>query len=333
MVRFLVLVFVFFLSCTSIKENSKKIAPDSAVAKNGTLSIKGKNVVNEKGEIVSFAGNSLFWSNDYYKGHSFYNKDVLAWLQKDWKSNIIRIPMAADPTVQDSYIYDKQQNLEKVYTIVDAALELGLYVIIDWHTQHAEKNQAEAIEFFQIVAKKYGKHPNVIYEIYNEPLKVSWDDVIKPYAENVIAAIRKIDPDNIIVVGTPHWSQDVDLAAKNPIKGYKNIAYTLHFYAGSHFEWLLGKAQNAIDNNLPIIVTEWGTVNADGGGAVNYEYTEKWIKFCKENNLTNCNWSVHDKNEGASILENGASNKGGWKDEDLSPSGKLVKKIIQNWGK
>ena len=37
------------------------------------------------------------------------------------------------------------------------------------------------------MAKKYGKHPNIIYEIYNEPLVVSWDDVIKPYAENVIA--------------------------------------------------------------------------------------------------------------------------------------------------
>ena len=79
------------------------------------------------------------------------------------------------------------------------------------------------------MAKKYGKHPNIIYEIYNEPLKISWDTVIKPYAEKVIEAIRKIDKNNIIVVGTPHWSQDVDNASENPIKGYKNIAYTLHF--------------------------------------------------------------------------------------------------------
>lgn len=330
--RYLFLSFLFVLSCQSTSK-IKKSNPNSAVALNGSLSIVGKNVVNEKGKIVSFAGNSLFWSNDYYKGHSFYNKEVLTWLQKDWKSDIIRIPMAADPTVQDSYIYDKKQNVDKVDKMVKAAIELGMYVIIDWHSQHAEENEAQAIEFFEMMAKKYGKHPNVIYEIYNEPLKISWDNVLKPYAEHVIAAIRKIDPDNIIVVGTPHWSQDVDVVAKNPIKGYKNIAYTLHFYAGSHLDWLLNKAQKAIDNNLPIIVTEWGTVNANGGGSVNYEFTEKWMKFCKANNLTHCNWSVHDKDEGASILESGANVNGGWKEENLSPSGKLVRGIIQNWRK
>lgn len=330
--RFLIFSCIFLLGCTRY-QSQKNNRPEAAVSKNGILSIQGKNVVNKKGEIISFAGNSLFWSNDYYKGHSFYNKEVLAWLQKDWKSNIIRIPMAADPNVQDSYIHDPKQNLDKATKMVDAAIQLGMYVIIDWHSQHAEDNEAQAIDFFQKMAKKYGKYPNVIYEIYNEPLKISWDNVLKPYAEHVIAAIRKIDPDNIIVVGTPHWSQDVDVVAQNPIKGYKNIAYTLHFYAGSHFEWLLEKAQKAVDKNLPIIVTEWGTVNADGSGAVNYAYTEKWINFCKKNNLTLCNWSVHDKNEGASILKSGASDKGGWKDEELTESGKLVKSYIQNWGK
>lgn len=330
--RYIILLSLMLMGCQSA-QIIKNQNPKSAVAQNGSLSIQGKHVVNKKGEIVSFAGNSLFWSNDYYKGHSFYNKEVLAWLQKDWKSNIIRIPMAADPTVEDSYVHDAQQNIQKVDVVVRAAIELGMYVIIDWHSQHAEQNESQAIAFFEIMAKKYGQYPNVIYEIYNEPLKVSWDQVIKPYAEHVIAAIRKIDPDNIIVVGTPHWSQDVDIVSKNPIKGYPNIAYTLHFYAGSHKEWLLNKTQKAIDNGLPIIVTEWGTVNANGGGKVDHEFTEKWMKFCKDNQLTHCNWSVHDKEEGASILESGANEKGGWKEEDLTESGKLVRSIIQKWGK
>ncbi|GIR30139.1 MAG: hypothetical protein CM15mP44_4220 [Candidatus Neomarinimicrobiota bacterium] len=55
------------------------------------------------------------------------------------------------------------------------------------------------------------------------------EETLKPYALNVISAIREIDPDNLIVVGTPEWSQRVDLAAEDPITEYTNIAYTLHF--------------------------------------------------------------------------------------------------------
>jgi len=333
--RFLIFTFLFLLGCNSGKKVKaiQKIEPNSIVSKNGNLSVKGNQIVNSKGEVVSFAGNSFFWSNDYYKGHSFYNKDVVEWLKKDWNTSIIRIPMAADANVHDSYIYNPKENEEKATILIDAAIALDMYVIIGWHSQHAEDNEKEAISFFNKISKKYGDYPNIIYEIYNEPLKVSWETVIKPYAEHVIASIRKNDPDNIIVVGTPHWSQDVDVVSKNPITNFKNIAYTLHFYAGSHKEWLLNKAKKALDNGIALIVTEWGTVNANGDGAINYEYTQKWMDFMRENNLTHCNWSVHDKEEGASILKPGASPKGGWKDDDLTETGKLVKSYIKNWKK
>ena len=333
--RLIFIILIFLVGCNSSENsntNPKLNSPtNSVVGINGKLSVKGTKIVNKKNDVVSFAGNSLFWSNEYYKGHKFYNKEVVKWLKNDWNSGIIRIPMTSDPDIHDSYIFDPKTNEEKVNTIVDAAIELGLYVIIDWHSHKAEENETEAIAFFKKMAKKYGEYPNVVYEIYNEPLRVSWDDVIKPYAENVIAAIRKIDPDNIIVVGTPKWSQDVDIAALNPITGYKNIAYTLHFYSGSHKEWLMNKAQNALDNGLALIVTEWGSVNADGNGDVNVESTMQWMDFLKKNNITHCNWSINDKNEGASALKPGANPKGDWRLEDLTPSGKLSKSIIKNW--
>jgi len=320
------------MSCNAkkISENNN-INDTTVVSKNGALSVNGNQIVNSKGEAVSFAGNSLFWSNDYYRGNGFYNKNVIQHLKNNWNATIIRIPMTADPDIHDSYIFDKEMNQTKLETVVDACIDLGLYVIIDWHSHKAEDNENEAIEFFTKMATKYGKHPNIIYEIYNEPLKVSWDTVIKPYAEKVIAAIRKIDKNNIIVVGTPKWSQDVDLASSNPIKGFKNIAYTLHFYAGSHKEWLMNKAQKALDNGVALIVTEWGSVNADGGGDVDPESTEKWMEFMKKNNLTHCNWSINNKDEGASALKPNVSLKGNWSDEDLTVSGKLAKEYIKNW--
>ena len=333
----ILIFFILLISCNSEKKEISKTNPitetESVVAVNGALSVQGNQIINAKNEVVSFAGNSLFWSNDYYKGNKFYNKELIEWLKDDWNTDIIRCPMTADPDIQDSYLFDPKTNEEKLTTVVDIAIELGLYVIIDWHSHKAEENEAEAIIFFQKMARKYGEYPNVIYEIYNEPLRVTWDDVVKPYSENVISAIREIDSDNIIVVGSPKWSQEVDTASENPIKGFKNIAYTLHFYAGSHKNWLMNKAQKALDNGVALIVTEWGTVNADGNGDIDYESTKAWMDFMKKNNLTHCNWSINDKEEGASILKPGASTNGNWKEEDLTESGKLAKSYIQNWGK
>ena len=329
--RGILLLLLILMSCNAKKKSVNNIKDTTIVSINGDLSVKGNQIVNNKGEIVSFAGNSLFWSNDYYRGNGFYNKNVIKQLKNDWNSKIIRIPMTADPDIHDSYIFDKKTNQTKLEIVVDACIDLGLYVIIDWHSHKAEDNEKEAIEFFTKMATKYGKHPNIIYEIYNEPLKVSWDTVIKPYAQKVIAAIRKIDSDNIIVVGTPKWSQDVDIASENPIKGYKNIAYTFHFYAASHKQRLMNKAQKALDNGVALIVTEWGSVLADGGGEPDSDSTKKWMEFMRKNNLTHCNWSINNKDEGASALKPRANISGNWSEKDLTESGKLAKGYIKNW--
>ena len=311
------------------KTNPEPLTP---VQKYGLIHVKDSLIVDKNNQPVSLAGNSFFWSNPYWKGVKFFKKEVVDWLVKDWHSQIIRVPMAADPTVKDSYIYQPKPNLKATETLINAAIDKGIYVIVDWHSQHAEKNEDKAIDFFKYIANKYGKHPNIIYEIYNEPLKVSWDTVVKPYAENVIKAIRKIDPDNLIIVGTPHWSQDVDIAADNPITDQKNIAYTLHFYAYSHLEWLQNKMEKTIQKGLPLFVTEWGTVKANGDGDVHHQSVQEWMNLLRKYRLSHCNWVVNDKVEGASILKPGASTQGGWKESDLTESGKLVREIIRNWG-
>ena len=81
------------------------------------------------------------------------------------------------------YLEDSS-NKQKVKTVVDAAINKGLYVIIDWHTSHAEDYETQAIQFFEEMATLYGDYDNVIYEIYNEPLQISWDNIIKPYADH-----------------------------------------------------------------------------------------------------------------------------------------------------
>ncbi len=292
------------------------------------LSVEGNKIVSN-GEPVSLAGNSLFWSNNGWGGEKFYTAGTVQWLKDDWNSTLVRAAMGVED--EGGYLDDPQGNKAKVTTVVDAAIANDLYVIIDWHSHHAEQNQSEAVAFFEEMAQTYGHHDNVIYEIYNEPLQVSWSGTIKPYAEAVISAIRAIDQDNLIVVGTPTWSQDVDAAAQDPITGYDNIAYALHFYAGTHGQSLRDKASSAMNSGIALFVTEWGTVNADGDGGVASAATDTWMNFLEANDISHANWSINDKEEGASALVPGASTTGGWSGSDLTASGNYVRNLIRNW--
>ena len=73
----------------------------------------------------------------------------------------------------------------------------------------------------------------------------------KKYSEDVIACIRAVDREALILVGTPHWDQDVHLAADDPIKNVHNIMYTLHFYAATHKTSLRERADYALEKGLP----------------------------------------------------------------------------------
>lgn len=290
----------------------------------GLLQAKGNRIVAKDGKPVALQGMSLFWSQWMPQ---YYTAGTVKWLKDDWKCGIVRAAIAAD---SGGYLKQPKEELAKASTVIEAAVKEGIYVIVDWHDHKAENHTAQSAEFFDAISKKYGKHKNVIYEIYNEPLKVSWKDTIKPYAETVIAAIRKNDPDNLIIVGTPTWSQDVDAVIPSPIKD-RNVAYTLHFYAGTHKQYLREMAQKALDAGLPLMITEWGTVNANGDGAVDRASTQEWLEFARKNSLTMCNWSVADKVEGAAVLKPGASGTGNWTAGQLTESGVYVRDLIRGW--
>uniref|UniRef100_A0A915DHP2 Endoglucanase n=1 Tax=Ditylenchus dipsaci TaxID=166011 RepID=A0A915DHP2_9BILA len=181
-------------------------------------------------------------------------------------------------------LYWSQWKGHQITTVVQAAIDLGMYVIIDWHTD------------------KYAGVPNVLYEIYNEPVHMSWTNELVPYHTAVIKAIRKYDTKNIIIVellsGVKMWM----LLQKIPSKTKQTSCTHCITIAGEHKQWLRDKAQTALNNGLPIFITEYGTTNLQAKGSVDVESSNAWWKFVDDNQISQANWGMDDVDENTAAV-------------------------------
>ena len=322
-----ILSAVFCLVLASCS-GGRKIYNDgkTPVERYGALSVQGTHLCDQNGKPVQLCGMSSHGLHWYGK---YANADVMKWLRDDWNADLWRSAMYVS-----GYAQNRGMGLKMIESI-DAAIESGMYILVDWHVLPEldpllYAHLAE--EFFEQIASTYADCPNIIYEICNEPNgeKVTWEGNIKPYAERIIPIIRKYC-NNVIVVGTPVWSSDLTSAAASPIENQKNIMYTLHFYAGSHGKDSRAVADAALKKGLPIFVTEWGTTQASGDGGVFEKETMEWMRFLAKNKIPWANWSINNKGEDSGALKYNKDRdaKGGWKESDLQPSGVLVRKILR----
>lgn len=321
------------------------------VEEHGLLQINGDGkVVDEHGNAVQLRGMSLFWS---VWGAAWWNESAVDQAVDYLGCEILRAPMAVGSKedtgdtpkdVVGGYLTDPETNVAWVRTVVNQAIARGIYVIIDWHDHEAQNpnHTAKAVTFFQQMAREYGNVPNVLFEIYNEPITTDWDGLIKPYAETVVDAIRSTNgvdgsaTRNIIIVGTPFYSQLGPAVLDNRLAD-PNVAYALHFYAAQHT--LNGSsvgqsAKDAVDAKLPIFVTEWGTVLANGKGTPSLAESKLWIDWMSSNHVSWCNWSIFDKNEDgetSSMFATGTTPLGPWDDSRLTASGKLLLQASDRW--
>ena len=302
----------------------------------GKLSVKGTQIVDKNGNPFQLRGISTHGIN-WDIGSPYVNQAAFQTLRDDWGANAVRLAMYTHE--YNGYCAGGDQtNLKNlVYSGVEAATNLGMYVIIDWHVLQ-DRNPLVYIEqskaFFNEVSQKYKNYDNVIYEICNEPNgnDVTWD-VIKSYANTIIPIIRANDPDAIIIVGTPTWSQlgmqgHTNEVADSPLTGYSNIVYSLHFYCAesSHTQYLPSKVDYAVSKGLPIIVSEFGMSEASGNGRIDTNQGTNWFNKLDEYKIGYFCWSLSNKSESASLISSSCSKTSGWAESDLTEAGKFIRR-------
>ncbi len=292
------------------------------VKEHGKLSVAGTQLLDEKGKPVVLRGMSYGWHCLWPR---FYNDGSVNWLAKDWYASVVRAAMGIE-LGPDSYLKKPEWSKEKIRAVIDQAIKDDIYVIVDWHSHNVNLEAAKA--FFAEISAAYSRYPHVIYEIFNEPDHESWPEV-KAYSAELIKTIRANDPDNIILVGSPHWDQDLHLVADDPLTGFSNIMYSLHYYAATHKQALRDRGDYALNKGIPLFISECAGMEATGDGPVNYSEWQRWIDWSEERKISWVIWSISDKAETCSVLKPTADSSGNWDQRDLKESGVKAREYLR----
>jgi endoglucanase len=292
--------------------------PGTPVGVHGRLHVEGNKIVDAHGNPVTLHGMSMYdWSR---QGQQFYNTSAVGNLSTEMKCAALRVPL--NPSNYPGAV-------NRIKTVIDACIANGTYCILDWHPG-GSSNVTQASAYFVEMAQAYHGVPNVMYEPWNEtPSTTPWSS-IKAYHEQVLAAVRPIEPDAIFILGNRAWDQNPQEAAADPVND-PNVAYTVHFYANSHPLSAFQPHMDAtLNKGFPIFVTEYGGVSANGNGTFNVAETQKWWTYLDAHDIGSTNWAVETNGETSSVFVGNASATGPWTDADLTNSGKIVFPYIES---
>ena len=310
------------------KAKSEKTASDVArPSANGRLSVKGAQLVDASGAAVTlhgFSTHGLAWFGQYVNAACFAE-------MAGWGANLARMAMYTHENGGYCADGDQAELRELVKNGVQYATDADMYAIVDWHVlQDLDPNVYidQAKEFWSWASETFSASENVIYEICNEPNGDTTWEAVKSYAETIIPIIRANDSKAVILVGTPTWSQRIDQAAANPLTNFKNVMYTLHFYAATHKDELRERLRTAHDGGLPVFVSEYGITDASGNGQIDEDSANTWMNLMNELGVSSACWNLSNKDESSSFIVSTCDKTSEFEDADLTESGRWFKAML-----
>ncbi|GEO12287.1 hypothetical protein SAE01_47830 [Segetibacter aerophilus] len=273
------------------------------------VSVKGNKFMTANGEVIIFRGLDASDPDKLSKdGH--WNKEYFE-TAKSWGANIIRFPV--HPVSWRNH--GKDEYIKLLDKGVQWATEVGLYVIIDWHSignLHSEMYQnpmyetttKETFEFWRTMAQHFKDNTTVAcFELFNEPTVqggqlgvCNWQEW-KQLNEEMITIIRANGGKAIPLVAGFNWAYDLTPVAKEPIDA-RNIAYVSHPYPMKRDKPWAAKWTadwGFVAKNYPVILTEIGFAGAEERGAhvpviSDESYGEAITNYCNEAGISYTVW-------------------------------------------
>jgi len=275
----------------------------------GWIKVDGNKFVDDKGKAVIFRGVNISDPDKLLKDGK-WDKNHFA-EAKAWGANIIRIPIHP--------VTWRERGSEAYLKLVDQAVEwakeLGIYLIIDWHSIGNLRTELyfkpgymttkkETFEFWQTIAAKYVNEPVVaFYELFNEPTTMnnqlgscSWAEW-KALVTDMIVLIKANNPKAIPLVAGFDWGYDLG-EMKNDMLAIDGIAYVSHPYPEKRqkpWEPAWEKDWGFMAKMAPVILTEIGFALPEEKGVHipvhgDEEYGKILTDYAKKNGISWVVW-------------------------------------------
>ena len=298
------------------------------------IKVMGNKFVNPKGDTILFRGLSISDPDKIdLQGH--WNKIHFEKV-KEMGAMIVRIPVHP--------IAWRERTAEKYLELLDQAVEwctdLGMYVMIDWHSignlemelfqnpMYITSKQ-ETYQFWRTIAQHFnGNNTVAFYEIFNEPTTfrgqlgtITWSEW-KKINENIIDLIRSFDTEKIPLVAGFDWAYDLTPIIIDPIKA-ECIGYVSHPYEYKRSQpWEPKWEENFgfAAGKYPVVVTEFGFGVGPGQTVGADHYGNRIIKYLEGKSISWICW-VFDPEWGPNMLKS-------LDQYELNESGKFFKQAI-----
>lgn len=173
-------------------------------------------------------------------------------------SNTIRVPFHYKLFTDEDYmgLKSQQDGFKRLDDVIGWCREFGLYVILDMHDApggqtgdniddsygypwllESEASQQLFCDIWRDIADYYKNEPVILgYDLINEPIAPYFDNMdelnekLEPLHKRVVAAIREVDTNHIILLGAPQWNGNF-----KPFKDWTyddKLMWTCHRYGG-----------------------------------------------------------------------------------------------------